>query len=194
MAIKNKHLFLLLLLSAWLCFGASCKKNNPNPNTDQLSLLPAATQIGANTFGCLVNGQAFLPQNNSFNGQAPYQCNYIFTNGGYNLTVQGTNDISSSPYAYQIILATVSLSIKQGQTLKLENYNENGKACALYQLISGTYIRYQTTTIVNGQLYISKLDSVKQIVSGTFSFSAINLTKGDTVHVTDGRFDMKYTQ
>ena len=43
-----------LLLSLALLLG--CKKNKPAP-ADQL---PPATQTGANTFGCLLNGQPWL--------------------------------------------------------------------------------------------------------------------------------------
>jgi hypothetical protein len=48
--------------------------------------------------------------------------------------------------------------------------------------------------IITGQLTITHFDKQKQIVSGTFYFDAVETTKGDTVNVTDGRFDKNYTQ
>ena len=51
-----KRLLLLLLPLALL----GCKKDDPKPE-DQL---PPATRTGANTFGCLVNGQAWTPNGN----------------------------------------------------------------------------------------------------------------------------------
>ena len=54
-----------LLLAALLGLS-QCKKNDINP-VDQL---PPATQTGANTFGCLVNRQVWLPKGN--NGNANY--------------------------------------------------------------------------------------------------------------------------
>ncbi len=42
-----------------ILIAASCKKNKP-PKTE-LEKLPPATQTGANTFGCLLNGVAFTP-------------------------------------------------------------------------------------------------------------------------------------
>lgn len=183
--MKNKYLFLLLLISACVCFGSSCKKQ---PDTvAEIDKLPPATQTGANTMGALVNGQAFISDD--------YQCNYIYTNGGYYFLVDGSNKVG-----YNLILdmnlATTFLPINEGQTLKLEDYNTSGKAAATYAMVNNTtqYPVYKTTSIVSGQMHITKFDQTNQIVSGTFFFNAIRLTTGDTVHVTDGRFDMKYTR
>ena len=45
-----------LLLLATLLGLSQCKKNDSGP-ADPASQLPPATQSGANTFGCLLNGQ-----------------------------------------------------------------------------------------------------------------------------------------
>jgi len=39
-----------------------CRRDQPRPKTE-LEKLPAATQTGAYTFGCLVNGKAWVVQN-----------------------------------------------------------------------------------------------------------------------------------
>lgn len=189
--MKNIYLLPILFCCWMVCMSSSCKKTPVDPNVDQLSLLPAATQTGANTMGALVNGKAFIPYDNSFYSNS-YQCNYIYLNGGYYLTIAGTININHNITG--IILSTTALSITEGADLKLENYNENGKAGALYYLINSQTTDYNTTTIVNGNLHITKFDQTKQIVSGTFSFKAVSKTAKDTVDITDGRFDMKYTQ
>jgi hypothetical protein len=51
--------FLIILLIANL----HCKKSHPPPN-----ILPAMTQEGKNTFGCMVNGEVWVPY---------YQCEII---------------------------------------------------------------------------------------------------------------------
>jgi len=67
-----KHFFLFLALPLLL---VSCKKNDP------VSALPPETQTGANTFGCLVNGQPWTPQGND--GTSNYTVSYdTFPNGG----------------------------------------------------------------------------------------------------------------
>ena len=58
-----------LLLAALLGLS-QCKKTEADP-VDQL---PPATQTGANTLGCLVNGQAWTPAGNS--GPSNYAISY----------------------------------------------------------------------------------------------------------------------
>jgi len=50
---------LLLLLFSLASIFASCKKEKM---VEEIDKLPAATQNGANTFGCLVNGKAWIAQ------------------------------------------------------------------------------------------------------------------------------------
>jgi len=76
---------LLLILSLTL-LSSSCKKHVIKP----IDQLPPATQTGANTFGCLVNGAAFLPAGGDFSGPIK-QCNYIYTSGGFSFDVGASN-------------------------------------------------------------------------------------------------------
>jgi hypothetical protein len=187
--MKKLPLFLTSLLCLTI-FLSSCKKHVVQP-VNQLSLLPPATQTGANTFGCLVNGQAFVPGGSIFS--APFiQCNYIFTGGGYNLTVAATNKENTNLYK-GVIVATDSLQVVEGQTFTFNKF-KSGNADASYTLYPDIgIIQYETTNKVSGSLWITKLDTIHQIVSGTFNFNAINSAL-DTVKITDGRFDMHYTR
>jgi hypothetical protein len=180
----------VLLIFSFILLSGSCKKNVITPQ-EELSKLPPATQTGANTFGCLVNGHALVPGGSLFSG-AHTQCNYIFTAGGYHLTIEGDADNNSQ--IKQILIETDSLAVTQGQSLTFKAY-ASGNADAFYDLITstGSQNKYRTTNTISGQLTITKLDPIKQIVSGTFYFKAINIS-GDTVKVTDGRFDMLYTR
>jgi hypothetical protein len=187
--MKNVYLLSLLFLSAVICLSPSCKKHDDN--IDPLSQLPPATQTGANTSGCLVNGQAYLTSGSTFGGPIK-QCNYIYLNGGYNFFVEGYAKESSKSTG--LYIRTDSLAISEGQTFVFKTWT-HGYASAGYDVAyspSG-YDSYTTNNSVSGQLHITKFDQTKQIISGTFFFNAVN-SKGDTVHVTDGRFDMKYTQ
>jgi len=192
--ISMKTLYpILLFILSFALLSSSCKKHVIQP-VNQLSLLPPATQTGANTFGCLVNGQAFVPKNRSILQGPDLQCNYIYTAGGYHLTVAGGNK-SSNGNITDIIVGTDSLAIAEGETLHFNTF-VSGNAQASYTLYSFDNTRgdqYATNNTVSGQLVITKLDPTKQIVSGTFYFNAVN-NKGDSVKVTDGRFDMPYTR
>jgi len=41
---------------------ATCKKKDPPIGTNAIAQLPPITTTGANTFGCLVNGEVWLPK------------------------------------------------------------------------------------------------------------------------------------
>lgn len=189
--MKTLYPIFLLILGLTLA-SSSCKKHTVKP-ADQLSLLPPATQTGANTFGCLVNGQAFVPKNRSILEGPDLQCNYIYTAGGYHLTVAGGNKNSDGTLT-SVIVGTDSLAVTQGTSIPFKTF-ASGNASGSYTLFyrSGGLNQYATNTTSSGQLTITKLDTIKQIVSGTFYFTAIN-GKGDTVKITDGRFDMHYTR
>jgi len=160
------------------------------PPVNQLSLLPAATQTGAGTFGCLVNGQAFVPGGSLFSGSHE-QCNYIYTNGGYYFTILTTNQDYNNDVK-QVVVETDSLAISEGEILPLKLFSA-GNADASYSIIANNINRYETNNSTAGQLIITKFDQSNQIVSGTFYFNSIGVA-GDTVKVTDGRFDMLYTR
>jgi hypothetical protein len=70
-----------------ICF-AQCKKTSTNP----IDQLPPATQIGANTFGCLINGQAFTPGGSGLSGPN-LSCFYQYlipnTPNGYTFYLNG---------------------------------------------------------------------------------------------------------
>ena len=66
-----RHLLLILILALSV---SCCKNDDDNTPTNPLDQLPPATQTGANTGGALVNGEAFLPNNQSVQ---PLVCHYL---------------------------------------------------------------------------------------------------------------------
>lgn len=189
--MKNTWLLFILFLVAAVCLSPSCKKKTED-STD-ISLLPAATQTGANTAGYLINGQALLPKAPPYSGNSVYQCNYIYTKGDYFFTL-AFDDETDNANIKDVIIATDSLAIAEGQTYNLKNVFLPRNASGSYVVFNNAGINeYNTNTTVTGQLHITRFDQSKQIVSGTFYFDAINKS-GDIMHVTDGRFDMQYTR
>ena len=72
----------------------ACKKDKTE--TTELSKLPAATQTGANTFGCLVNGKAWVAQNDCFYlCDSPFKILYDGALGG-NLYIKATRNSSKN--------------------------------------------------------------------------------------------------
>ncbi len=190
----QKPTVILLLCCAFFGMLSSCAKYH-DPGSDQ-SRLPLETQTGANTFGCVINGKVFLPfaKSKLLNYQDPLWCTYSsnINNGNYTFGLSAFND--SDDYSEpSVMIQTTSLVLKQGQAYTLSD-SKAGNIYAEYELFSNhNFYEYYTSNQVTGQLYISKLDTINHIIAGTFSFNAVNIRGGaDTVHVTLGRFDMKY--
>lgn len=187
--------FYILIITSLILMSASCKKDKPQQSVSELSKLPPATQIGANKIGCLVNGQVFLPNYIDPYDGTGIQCDYMYINKGFYLTVRCSH-LNSDGSISSVVIYTDSLAapILQGDTISLTSFNVHGKSCGAYYSINPPYNskNYYTNESVTGQLIITRLDQPNFIISGTFSFKGVD-ENGDIVEVTDGRFDMIYT-
>ncbi|WP_151089369.1 DUF6252 family protein [Hymenobacter baengnokdamensis] len=173
---------LQLSLLAALLGLSQCKKSSPDPE-DQL---PPATQTGANTFGCLVNGQPWTPQ--GYNGTSNYSV--VYDSGVQN----GLLDIQS--YCYPTgINKPQSIAVISGHITKIGTYSLSSP-----QIATANYTDYNSscywssrdsaTTYRRGTLTITRLDLQAGIIAGTFAFTLYK-PGCDSVRVTQGRFDKK---
>ncbi|MGI8583762.1 MAG: DUF6252 family protein [Chitinophagaceae bacterium] len=187
--MKNNFLHISLFFFFTFLTAASCKKPGSSNPVDQL---PPETQTGANTFGCLIDGEVFLPKGNPLAGPVK-KAQYQFVGGkqGFGVSAsQKQND--GSIKLVGIGGDSISLSVN---TFDLTKSNTAGKYYGGYSEISfsSTGNDFSTNDINRGQLVIKKFDTVNQIVSGTFWFDAKNAS-GQIVHITEGRFDMPYVR
>jgi hypothetical protein len=194
--MKSLQTPLFALVLVVICL-AGCTKHNSTPTpTNPIDQLPPATQTGANTFGCLVNGQAFLPSGSLVGGPSLF-CTYEYLNNnfdtGYFLNLSASMEVTSTDIA-SVSIGTDSLTVSAGNHYVLQQNIVRGNASAQYSISSPSYSPYYTTTNqVVGDLYLSRFDLAYQIASGTFWFNAID-ANGDTVKVTNGRFDMQFSR
>ena len=155
--------------------------------------IPPETHTGENTFGCLLDGQIFTPKRGLYSSGRDcfYQHIYQGTNGFVFLV----NGSQRNGRITSIGVGFDSLALIEGKKYNLlELGRGNAYGSFRYQPIEYSNIENYSTSIANtGELVITKLDEVKQIVSGTFWFNVVK-KNGDTVHITQGRFDMKYTK
>ncbi|MGN6196502.1 MAG: hypothetical protein ACTHOB_16300 [Ginsengibacter sp.] len=188
--MKYKPFLILTSLFFITLTASNCKKDKRTNPVDQL---PAITETGANTFGCLVNGKVFLPKGNSLTPKL--KCAYQFLNTDYSkgyFFQLSAGDLSNSNDITGVGIYTDSLAITTGN-YNLDD-NKKGSAYGLYIIInSQENENLYTQSSLPGQLTITKFDEANQIVAGTFWFTTIN-TNGDTIKVTDGRFDMRFTK
>jgi len=190
--MKRLLSFLTVLLLFICLSSSSCKKDKSKNPIDQL---PPETQTGANTFGCLVDGKVFKPAGSGLSGPnlaGTYQ--YIGNTDpyGYVFAVSGTNkkdpdNITGVAFVFD------SVEMKVGVYPLVQRKNGQGMGQYRIDQRNGQFSQYYTNNIVTGVLNLKKFDLTNQIASGTFWFNAIN-DKGDTVKVTDGRFDIRFTQ
>ena len=178
----KKIVLFLALLPAIGGLGGCSNDDIPPPNP--VDLLPPATQTGENTFGCLLDGEAFLPGG----GINPLDCVYQFVDGGYYFALQG-NKRDEEDNRITIALGTISLEIEEGQIYNLYEYQE-GNAVGVYSYATNTSY---TSSEFSGKLKITKLDYENHIVSGIFWFN-VQDENGIVHEIREGRFDMQFTQ
>ena len=183
-----KNFKLLFIIIACANIFAACKKDKTEPT--EISKLPAATQTGANTFGCLVNGKAWIAENGCrYFCDPPFKLIYQNIQGGrisLSATFQPSNFELESIGIYfdsSNYKSNFSFVDKIHSGASYSNNNIVSPDC---RFITST----DSLTTIVCMVNISKYDLPNGIFSGTFEFT---LTKPgcETTSVTEGRFDKK---
>ena len=185
-----KNSIFLLLTLCFLC-QCSCKKSilanddDDNPPMTELEKLPPITSEGANTFGCLINGEAWVAHNPSilvgggdFEVDVRYDEPYSFLQVRANLI----NDERDEYFVFSV--PNVPETGEYEIPFREEVYTDF-EGCGFYRLDS----LYQKI------LKINHLDIPNKSISSEFEFTLIG--QGlclDTLVVTEGRFDAKYRE
>jgi len=182
-----KHKLLLYLCLATLTQCSKCK-NDPAP-ADPAAQLPPATQTGANTFGCLVNGQPLTPKGNTGSSNFDVVYNPGFRGGDLNIGAYRVGD--GHRQYFSISAAPVTSTGVYSFT------RPTGVCTATYTDIPGTpngcsvISSDQDVAYRSGFLEITKFDTRARIISGTFNFKLLQ-AGCDTLKSTQGRFDAKF--
>ena len=149
--------------------ASSCKK-------EEADALPKATQTGQHTFGCLVDGKAFGP-----------------------LPPQGINSSKGEPLEGYVYRTDLLISARGNGKVDfaLRNAFRPG-TYAIKETQSAMYGRYGfgsddylTDNAHTGTVTLTRIDTVAKIAAGTFQFTALDYRTGQTVTVTEGRFDVR---
>ena len=167
---------------------AQCQKNESAPSKPD-DQLPPATQTGANTFGCLLNGQPWTPSGNSGvpNFLVTYDPQYL------------DGALQAKTYRYtgpkQDMLQGIVFGAAHVNRAGVYNFELKGGNGVNYidnsQLSPCNYYgEPPTLTYRKGTLTITRLDLQQGIIAGTFAFTLYQ-PGCDSVRVTQGRFDKK---
>jgi hypothetical protein len=177
----SKSIFYILIY----CFlFPSCRKQK---NEEQL---PAATQSGTNTFGCLLDGKAWIPTGGGIgSGVNP-------TRGGFFQDAAGKLNIYIAANSYNDYIEIYLKHIISSGIFYL-NSNTDTKPNVIFPESYGAYFirnasdEFVTDSLHTGTVNITYADTAKGIVSGTFVMNVYNKNTREVKSITEGRFDYK---
>ena len=170
----------ILFASFAALFLSSCKK--------EVSELPPATQTGAHTFGAKIDGEFWVPQ-----GFGPVPANDILEGNmnGDDIMIRASN-FSSSPTETEFVIRLKDISAPGTYQFNTTVAHPSNAASYVYFVKrrltpENEWITSATST---GSVTITRVDPVNLIVSGTFQCT-LTAANGETITVTDGRFDVQ---
>ena len=164
----------------------SCCKKDDDQSTNPIDQLPPATQTGEQTFGCLINGEAFVPP--SFGSNSP-SAFYQFVDGAYTLGISAGTGGGTELKSINIGCLDMPL-IEEIEYTFLEF--ATGNYFAEYRIGAGFILDTSSSISNPGTLIITNFDQDNFIISGTFEFTVLD-NDGGEINITNGRFDMNYT-
>ncbi len=194
--MKNKNMLQLLLLFFVGLILNSCYKNDTPPIIPpapiDYTVLPLATQTGAGTFGCLVDGEVWVPR-------VP-----ILTVTSADISALISEKDGTGGGGISCYLVDIEKGIDNWMEITIgNNYFITDKYCYPDKLgVSAQFRkknsqRYQSTYFDTDEncVTITRFDTTNNIISGVFNFTVYNDTihKNDKVVISDGRFDLKYS-
>jgi hypothetical protein len=201
--VNNKPVNLKLAAFILLTLGSNgdgCEPciNRKIPN----GYLPDATQRGLNTIGCMIDTKTALPGPTEYCGGRGRdgdfdRCVYArFSTGKRELSF-GFGAEEDCERRFQRIDIYINLDTLKTGLYALKDSRRMGWFLAANANVNSPFKQgpYDTEYGSGGRLEITRLDSVQQIVSGTFSFVAYGIPYNgvrDSVLVRGGRFDLKY--
>jgi len=180
---KNTHLLWPVAIALCTIF-ASCKKDKEKEAT-----LPPATQTGANTFGCYINGKLYIPQ-----GFEQNRSNFeMIVDPGFNdgsIVIKTFNKANGN--------SSINFSLGSDSIRGLGFFPSTSRTGFVYTIyntggnICQTISQYENS--IAGFLKITRYDLQNKIISGEFEFhfSNPNCGIGDPINITQGRFDKKF--
>lgn len=140
------------------------------------NILPLPTRNGRNVFGCKVDGIT-LKTSSRILRDNPISAGYDTDSAFYVLGTDYNDDL-------EVELDIIKLSNKG--KYKLDDSNTG-----FFRSSGYPQKRYITTKNHTGEVCITKLNTNKRIISGTFEFEAVNREDStDVVKVSRGRFDI----
>ncbi|TXK18365.1 hypothetical protein FVR03_24150 [Pontibacter qinzhouensis] len=159
--------------------------------------LPKPTQSGSNTFACKLNGKAWIADRGTGFNTRKFSVWYGYVNPPNKQLFISANRIAEGEHStIQLALEDVKVrgthyfSFDTGPAPDQMRFQDH----AMYRESKPGNGRYITSSRNTGFVTFTKVDTVNRIIAGVFEFTAENLDgSGQTVRITDGRFDLDYS-
>ncbi len=181
--MKKVIYVLLYMCMSSLLFACDSDDDSSKPPLEQL---PAATQEGKNTMGALINGVPFIPDRRALN---PPRGFYQFNPESEKFVLGITAGQGGGNKLTTLVINGLDIEIEEAnKTYSLVN-EESGNFSGIYW----NKVKLVSQSEDSGTLTITKFDLKAQIIAGTFEFTVVN-NEGETINITDGRFDIRFTQ
>ncbi|OGX89100.1 hypothetical protein BEN47_08220 [Hymenobacter lapidarius] len=176
--------------------------------------MPAATQTGANTAGCVVDGLTWVPRHNGqmMNGTPLPAIDALWRKvrgGRHPLELTLTKNIDDRTHVHgETSLKLYVPDITGPGTFTFDQSANPSVVNGPTAYARFTFKRSPAQELLTGpgapgRLVVTRLDTVARVVSGTFEFTPAEVTSGltgngtpipggKTARVTEGRFDCKF--
>lgn len=186
---------LLAALLPWLCLLTltACHKDDPAPTpppppTDYTAL-PPATQTGANTFGCKVNGQVWVPRVPLFSLDVPLVA-YL----------SESNNSGAGRITCNLIDGTTQQYEWMSMNFIADQFSVGEYCCTQNPVVRTSYLSSNDNWYLSycqqerNCINITRIDTINNVISGTFEFTVYRDTtnQSDKITISEGRFDLKY--
>ncbi|QNM85913.1 hypothetical protein H9W90_01980 [Polaribacter pectinis] len=194
--MKTKTFKIIFTLIITLFLSCSDNENLVEPIIEDT--LPPITEIGANTFGCLINGKVFIPKDKT--GYTPpgggTPKGLKISSGDTNIVdyyaITARDYISHSLYIYiptdrpEKRKYEFKLSPGVASTLEAPNFPH------IFLIINNKkYISFDNS----GSIEFNKVDFISEVCAGIFNTKLRNIdNQNDIVQITNGRFDLICTK
>ncbi|MEI7502469.1 MAG: DUF6252 family protein [Paludibacter sp.] len=175
---KYNPIILIQQISIMILFTmlvSGCKDYGPPIPTK----LPDVTNIGANTFGCYIENEIYIPEYRRITFEMPGPVLFYFPILPKYILSISTSRIVNKRDPFKD--ASVKFSIENVRDTGMFNLNDG--------VVEYEGINYYTDSINYGKINITNVDSVKKIISGTFYFKAKDQYSDKIITITNGRFD-----
>lgn len=179
----------------------SCSKKDDPLQPDPLEKLPPETQIGANTFGCVINNQVFYPRDGTSSLLSPGGKGYIFwgaPGGNREFNEIEVRNLKDAKPANSILIHLQSLDqtgngeyIWQPSNFQssIDGLMQNYVFAKIFDPTVNSW-QYYGSYENSGKVIITRYDFINKIFSGTFS-GKLRLRNGSSeIDIINGRFDI----